>query len=82
MFMVAETHDLDKAAGCVRGAPVGSYLLEDFEVVAAETDESLAKSAQDPGVLGTLVSRDDVTVGLQKHSLSPLEWISAVAFFG
>jgi hypothetical protein len=41
-------------------------------MIATETNEGLAESAQNPGVLGALISRNDVTVGLEKHPLESL----------
>jgi hypothetical protein len=72
MFVIPEPHDLHESAGRIDCAPVGSHLFKHFEMIAAEPDQGLAKPAQHSRVLSTLVSRNDVTVGLQKHSNSPL----------
>src|SRR5689334_7342963 len=64
---VAEPHNLHVPAGRLATGPVGADLLVDLEAIAAQLGQGSAEPAQQPGVLGALVLRHDVTVGLEKH---------------
>ena len=65
VIAVAEADHLDESAAGFEGAPAGADLLEDVERVAPELRHRLAEPAHEPRVLGQLLLRDDVAVGLK-----------------
>jgi hypothetical protein len=42
-------------------------LLENLELVASDSVERLAKSANQPGMIGSAFGGDNVTIGLKQH---------------
>jgi hypothetical protein len=68
VFAIVESHELHEAACGVGRVPIGANLFVRFKMITAQARERLTKPLDQPGVLGALIFRDDVAVGLEEHS--------------